>query len=166
MAKVYLLLGSSLGDRTAYLKKAMELIEMHMGSVEKYSSVYETPPWGFNDEHQFLNQALLVDSAAEPLRILELIHAIEQALGRHRTNQGYAPRTLDIDILFYDNILLNIPELTIPHPLLHERRFALAPLCEIAPDLWHPALKQTVQQLFNSCPDNSVLKVLETKENL
>lgn len=150
--QAYLLLGSNEGDRHLWLSKAREQITDMCGSITQQSSIYETGAWGITDQPDFLNQVILVETALHPLTLLHAIQQIEKALGRQR-DVKWGPRTLDIDILFYDDIVLNAPALIIPHPYLQDRRFTLAPLAEIAPELMHPVLHQTVIQLLQACPD-------------
>ncbi|MFP3859824.1 MAG: 2-amino-4-hydroxy-6-hydroxymethyldihydropteridine diphosphokinase [Bacteroidales bacterium] len=152
--KVYLLLGSNQGNREKYLQDAESMIEERIGSIIKRSSVYETEPWGFNDKRYFLNQVLVVNTDQAPLQILDNINKIESELGRKRTHSGhYSNRLIDIDILFYGNQLLSSEELSIPHPLIQERRFVLLPMEEIAPDFEHPQLRKTISLLLKECAD-------------
>lgn len=132
---VYLSLGSNLGDRAAYLHAALARIAALPGTrIRAVSSVIETPPWGKTDQPAFLNQAVAIATSLAPLPLLHALQAIEQALGRRR-DAHWGPRTLDIDILVYDDVTCDTPELRLPHPFLTQRRFVLEPLAEIAPDL-------------------------------
>jgi len=146
---VYLALGSNLGDRLANLKQAIAALSPQM-EVKAKSRVYETPPWGHTDQPMFLNQALKVKTYVEAEPLLKHLKRLEIALGRKATFQ-YGPRLIDIDILFYDDLVLDTPSLVIPHPQLHERGFVLMPLNDIAPDLVHPTLKQTVREMLSLC---------------
>jgi 2-amino-4-hydroxy-6-hydroxymethyldihydropteridine diphosphokinase len=155
MNKAYLGLGTNLGDRKRNLREAIEQIEEHIGSVLKSSSVYETKPWGFDAENDFLNMAAEVETGLSPTELLKKIFEIESKLGRERTQDRYSSRIIDIDILFYDDLIVDQKGLKIPHRLIHERRFVLAPLCEIAPDLIHPMLKKTIIVLLEECRDRT-----------
>ena len=159
MEDIFLLLGGNLGDRKKYLQEAVGLISEQIGKVELCSSYYETEAWGKSDQPHFLNQVVRLKSSASSMKLLESIWSIEISLGRTR-EEKWGARTIDIDILFYGSQVINLPDLIIPHKLLHERRFALMPLCEIAPDLVHPVLKKTVKQLLLELTDDlSVMKL-------
>ncbi|MDR3297614.1 MAG: 2-amino-4-hydroxy-6-hydroxymethyldihydropteridine diphosphokinase [Prevotellaceae bacterium] len=148
----HLLLGSNLGDRQRLLAQACELMEQAGVRVEKRSSVHETKPWGFEAEQDFLNMAVQVQSSLPPHELLRATQRIEQQLGRvrHAAQQGYTSRTIDIDILLCGSQIIATPTLSIPHPRLHLRRFALAPLAEIAPELRHPVLGKTVREMLEN----------------
>jgi 2-amino-4-hydroxy-6-hydroxymethyldihydropteridine diphosphokinase len=151
---VYLLTGSNLGDRLSYLNGAKQSLNRFVGKLLVESSVYESEPWGFVADNAFLNQVLIYETVLTPEKILCIIHDIEAETGRIHTNDGYSSRNLDIDILFYDNIKLNSINLTIPHPMLHKRRFTLLPLAEIAPNLIHPVFNMNIMQLLEKCEDH------------
>ncbi|WP_149241020.1 2-amino-4-hydroxy-6-hydroxymethyldihydropteridine diphosphokinase [Dyadobacter sp. 32] len=151
---LYLLLGANLGDRMQSFRSAKDLIEARVGCVILSSSVYETAPWGVLDQPSFLNQVLAVETVLAPLDILSCILSIEKELGRVRLER-WAARMIDIDMLYYDDLVLDVSHLTIPHPRLQDRRFTLAPLAEISPEFCHPLLKRTNQQLLSDCPDDS-----------
>jgi len=157
MFKVYLILGGNLGDKRDNLQKAIELIAIHIGNVVKSSSIYETEPWGETDQPGFLNLALIAETNLSPLKVLEEIHKIEALLGRKR-EEHWGARTMDIDILFYDNEIINLSNLIIPHPYIAKRRFVLAPLLEIIPNFVHPVLKQKIKSLYSACEDNIGVK--------
>ena len=146
---VYLALGSNLGDRATNLKEAIASLTPQMVLKAK-SHVYETPPWGYEDQPKFLNQVLMVQTYLEPEQLLKHIKRLEVALGR-KASFTNGPRLIDIDILFYDDLVLNTPILTIPHPRLQERGFVLLPLMDIAPDLVHPETKKSVGEMVASC---------------
>lgn len=163
MSIVYLLLGSNLGNRQKYLKDAVLLISAQAGSIIKTSSVYESPPWGFEHPQNFLNQAIEIETVLSPSMLLQETQRIEKMLGREEnTSDTYEARSIDIDILFYDFIMLDKKDLCIPHPQLHLRRFALQPLVEMNPEFIHPLLQKSVQQLLNECPDESNVDIAKT----
>jgi len=142
---IYLALGSNLGNRLANLKQALTALSPQM-EVKAKSHVYETPPWGYEDQPRFLNQVIKVKSYLEPEPLLKHIRRLEVTLGRKVSFQN-GPRLIDIDILFYDDLILNTASLVIPHPRLHERGFVLLPLMDIDPDLVHPANKKSVREM-------------------
>ena len=143
-----LLTGSDLGNRLCNLQLAYDLINKNVGVIEKSSDVFESEPWGFESETKFLNQALLVKSLLKPLDVLERILGIEKSIGRVRTNQHWISRIIDIDILCAEQNIFHTSELTIPHKLLHERPFALEPLCQIV-DWKHPLLKRSYKEILS-----------------
>lgn len=143
---VYLALGSNLGHRLAHLKDALSNLSPQM-DVKKKSAVYETPPWGYTDQPAFLNQVVMVKTYMEPENLLRHLKRLETALGREPSFEN-GPRLIDIDILFYDDLIINSPPLVIPHPRLHQRGFVLVPLNEIAPNLVHPVLGKTISELM------------------
>lgn len=147
MNNIFLLLGSNLDDREKYIRQALDLINQQIGCVELRSSLYETAAWGKADQPNFLNQAICLRSGMTPMKLLEAIWSIEDKLNRTR-NERWGARTIDIDILFYGSEIINLPDLIIPHKLLHERRFVLMPLNEIAADLNHPVFHKTIKQLL------------------
>ncbi len=151
MAKVYFGVGGNLGNREGYLERTKSLISDRIGYILRTSSIYESEPWGFDHEHNFLNQVLIVDTQLSPAAILLEISFIEGVLGRERSVNGYIPRTTDIDILFYDQQVMFSPSLVIPHRFLHKRLFVLSPLAEIAPDFIHPLFSVTIRELLATC---------------
>ncbi|GAA4412592.1 2-amino-4-hydroxy-6-hydroxymethyldihydropteridine diphosphokinase [Nibrella viscosa] len=158
---VYLLLGANLGDRRATFGKARELIQLLIGPITRFSSVYETAPWGVTDQPPFLNQVLITQTDMSPQRILDHIQFIETNLGRVRHDK-WGARVIDIDILYYSQYIFQSDRLSIPHPYLHQRRFTLVPLCEIAPDFVHPTLAKTNLMLLAECADEGdVVKLAE-----
>ena len=137
MATLYLSLGTNLGDRQKNLTCALELIGREVGTVVSASDPIETEPWGFESPNSFLNIAIKVDTTLQPTEVLHATQEIERKLGRTRktTDGEYHDRLIDIDILLYDDLVMNTPELTIPHPLMYEREFVMKPLLQIAPEL-------------------------------
>lgn len=146
---VYLALGSNLDNRLENLKEAAAALPPQM-DVKAKSQVYETPPWGYEDQPRFLNQVLKAQTYLQPEPLLKHIKRLEVALGRKASFRN-GPRLIDIDILFYDDVVLNTPLLTLPHPHLHERGFVLLPLMDIAPDLVHPVKGKSVREMVASC---------------
>jgi 2-amino-4-hydroxy-6-hydroxymethyldihydropteridine diphosphokinase len=139
------------------IKKAKDMIEQKIGTIEKESSVYETAPWGFESKQNFLNQVVVIRTSQLPKEVLKLCLEIEDELGRQRKSNHYESRTMDIDILFYDDDIIKENNLLIPHPKLHERRFTLEPLVEIAPDYIHPEIKKSLHAILLECKDNGVV---------
>jgi len=137
MPVLYLSLGTNLGDRRSNLETALELIGREIGTVMLASDIIETEPWGFDSSNRFLNMAVKVETSMQPLEVLQTTQEIERKLGRsHKTVNGeYHDRLIDIDILLYDDLVMNTPELTIPHPRMYEREFVMKPLLQIAPKL-------------------------------
>ena len=146
---VYLALGSNLDDRLANLKQAITALSPQM-EVKAKSRVYETPPWGYTEQPTFLNQVIKASTYLEFEPLLKHIKRLEIALGRKPSFKN-GPRLIDIDILFYDDLVLNTASLVIPHPHMHERGFVLLPLMDIAPDLVHPVHKKSVREMLASC---------------
>jgi len=150
--RVFLLLGTNLGDRAANLGQAIEAIDQEVGKIIKASSVFETSAWGKTDQPAFLNQALEISSQFDVEDVLTRLLSIEERLGRKR-HEHWGERIIDIDILFFGDEVYTSPRLRIPHPQLGNRRFTLIPLNEIASDFVHPLLKKTVRELLEICPD-------------
>ena len=158
MHKVFLGLGTNMGDRDANLREAISRVGEHIGPIRKTSSLFETEPWGFDTSNKFLNMVAEVETWLTPSGVLGAILMIEAQLGRIRGEKQYSSRVIDIDILFYDDLILDEITLKIPHPLMHKRNFVLVPLNEIAPDLIHPVLKKSVGSLLNCCEDLSEVR--------
>lgn len=157
--KVFLLTGSNVGDSSALLNEAKLAIKKQVGEIEAASHLYKTAPWGNTNQQDFLNQVLAVNTNLSAYDVLKTILNIELSMGRIR-EEKWAPRTIDIDILFFNTEIIQQENLIVPHPLLHQRRFTLVPLAEIAPDYVHPTLHQTNTQLLQQCPDDSIVEKL------
>ncbi len=153
MAKVFFLIGGNLGNREEILQNTIAQIGREVGRIIKLSSVYETAPWGFSHEQNFLNQVVVVKTDLLPIAVLDRTQRIELDLGRKRKKNRYSERTIDIDILFYDLDIIDSERLEVPHPRMAERKFALIPLKEIAGNLKHPVFNKSVTELLEVCPD-------------
>ncbi len=159
MYAVYIGFGSNIGDRLAHIQNAIHALSETEGiTIQKISSVYKTDPVGYETQAQFLNGVVAIQTHLPPLSLLHTLKNIETAIGRqHRIRWG--PREIDLDILIYGDLCLQTEKLVIPHPEMHLRRFVLAPLAEIAPDVVHPVFQETVQTLLEHLEDDkSVLK--------
>lgn len=152
MNKMYLLLGSNMGDSRRQLDTAITYIKKQIGKVTRASSLYVTAAWGNTHQPDFLNQVIIVESSLDAATAIDLILLIEEKMGRVRTVKN-APRIIDIDILFFNHDIIRLPNLTVPHPELQNRRFVLIPLNELSPQMKHPVLNKTVHQLLLSCGD-------------
>ena len=150
MAEVYLGLGTNLGDKENNLNLAMDEIRKRVGEITSLSAFYATEPWGFDSQNSFLNAVCKAHTTLSPFEVLSTTQAIEKDLGRIRKSVGgqYSDRPIDIDILLYDGLVLNTPELVIPHPLMHKRLFVMEPLTEIAPELVHPMLHRSMKEIL------------------
>ena len=157
MSNVYLGLGSNMGDREANLTKAIALLSKKMRLL-KQSSLYETAAWGYTEQADFLNQALQLETDLKPLPLLNFLKKTEVEIGRVE-NFRYGPRLIDIDILFYDDLIRNTKKLQIPHPRIAERAFVLVPLNEIAPDFMHPVLGKTIAEMLAEVPDKEGVRL-------
>lgn len=151
MAKLYLALGSNQGDRKALLDAARAACDASLGRVTGCSDYIETAPWGFSSPHPFLNAVLELETELSPIAVLELTQEIERQLGRQTKSSaaGYQDRPIDLDLLLYDDLVLETPRLTLPHPLMHLRDFVLEPLQQLAPTLRHPVLGLSIAELYS-----------------
>ncbi len=152
MSLVFLILGGNRGNRTELFSAAIELVTNRIGPIKAISSQYGSESWGFESE-PFMNQVINVETVLSPMEVLTKLQQIEVLLGRVRNVPGYEPRTIDVDLLFFDNCIINSTDLTLPHPRIAERKFVLVPLAEIAPDLLHPVTGKSVCEMLASCPD-------------
>lgn len=152
MNVAYLLTGGNTGDRLDYLKIAADAISGQCGLIVNKSSIYQTEAWGKKEQNSFLNQALEVSTSFSPHKLLDCLLQIEQTMGRVR-GEKYGPRIIDIDILLFNDDVVDARDLKIPHPELHNRRFALQCLTDIAPDKIHPVYKKTMKQILKECTD-------------
>ena len=152
MNNPYLLIGGNMGDRLNNLAAAKDFLAQKCGAIIKQSSVYQTAAWGLEDQPAFLNQVLLLKTMLQPHQLLTEILQIEEQLGRKREIK-YGPRLIDIDILLFDDKLIDTTGLTIPHPQMQNRRFVLEPLAEIAGAIIHPLFQKSILQLLAECPD-------------
>lgn len=154
MQNAYLLIGSNLGNKAEQLSTAVHYIQQECGQIVKQSAFYETAPWGFTDQPSFINQAIWIKTSLNPEELMQTLLNIEAKMGRIRTLK-LGPRIIDLDILQIDQTIMETPILHIPHPAMTERRFVLAPLAEIAPELLHPVIRKTATELLQACTDDS-----------
>ncbi len=159
MHKAYILLGSNMGRRKNFLNKAKQQITLHCGSIAKESSVYQTAAWGNTKQQDFLNQIIIIKTKLLPDELMTNLLNIEKKLGRTRTVK-FGPRTIDLDILFCDELIHRSKTLILPHPAIQDRRFVLVPLAELSPRKIHPVYNKTVTQLLEQCPDQLEVKQL------
>jgi 2-amino-4-hydroxy-6-hydroxymethyldihydropteridine diphosphokinase len=161
MKKVFLLLGSNLGDRRNALQAACDRLEARVGKIEAISSIYKTGAWGNTAQPDFYNLAIRIATSLAPEVLLENCLAIEADLGRKRVEK-WGERVIDIDILFYEDLIIRQEALQVPHPQIAFRRFTLEPVAEIAKDFVHPELRKTIGELLEACPDNLPVTRLDT----
>ncbi|HYK91499.1 MAG TPA: 2-amino-4-hydroxy-6-hydroxymethyldihydropteridine diphosphokinase [Acidobacteriota bacterium] len=157
-ATAFLSAGSNMGNRRENLERALTSLRRAGVKARRVSPFYETEPVGFEEQPWFLNLAVEVETSLDPFELLDACLAIESAQGRIRTFRN-APRTLDLDILLYGDLVISSPKLVIPHPRLEERRFVLAPLAQVAPDVMHPVLRKPIRSLLENCRDSSTVRV-------
>ena len=161
MKHTVLILGSNIDNRLELLAAASSLIMAQIGSVVVASSIYESDAWGYDSNNSFLNQALLIKTNISPEKVLEKCLSIERHMGRRRNKNGtYADRNIDIDILLYGELIISNENLEIPHPRMHQRRFCMEPLAEIAPNWVVPTFQKTTSQVLAICPDLSKIAIL------
>ena len=157
--KVYILTGSNQGQRKRFLQKAIDQIGQQCGNIIKVSSIYETAAWGNTKQAAFLNQVIIIQTKLLPDELMQQLLQIEAALGRIRTGK-YGPRTIDLDILFYDELISHSAIVTVPHPAIQERKFVLIPLAELSPRKIHPVYKKSIAFLLRACADTLEVKKL------
>ena len=163
MNVTYLCLGGNIGNRGKALSIAFVKITEQIGEIRAKSNIYETEAWGVKNQQAYLNQCLEVNTKLSASELIHTLLFIEKELGRERTvNENYEPRTIDIDILFFNQEIIDTDLLTVPHPRLHLRKFVLIPLNEICSDFLHPLLNKTIFSLMNDCPDTSNVKPFKT----
>ena len=165
MERCYILFGSNMGDKDAIFAHVCLLINNRCGRVVQVSAAYESEPWGFEADEWFLNRVIVVETELEPEDLLWKLLEIERELGRirHPEIEGYASRPVDLDLLYFGHRIIDTATLTVPHPRLHLRRFALLPMCEVDPDFKHPLLGMTQEELLQQCPDESIVREIACK---
>jgi len=154
-AYAFFSLGSNLGDREGNLKEAQRLMEEQMGRIERMSKVYESPPWGFTSDHLFCNMCLLIRTVLTPPDLMKKALQVEKEMGRVSEKGGYADRIIDVDLLLFDDMVLDLPGLVLPHPRMEMRKFVMIPLSDIAPDHIHPVSGLTMAEILARCQDPS-----------
>lgn len=161
MRKAFLLTGGNIGNRPENLATALKLVEKHCGNLLEKSSLYKTAAWGMKEQPDFYNQVLVIATELSPRKLMDELLMIELQMGRER-KEKMGPRLIDIDILLIDDLVINKPFLHIPHPRLAQRRFALTPLAEVAPEMIHPVFNKSIFTILEECEDNSnVYKISE-----
>ncbi len=156
MPVTYLILGSNMGDRNKNMETALKLLQQDAGIITRQSSLYETEPWGFESNTSFLNQVIQMKTQLGPEMLIKKVLEIEKQTGRTRNaKNSYESREIDIDILFYENIIIQTDSLVIPHPRMQQRMFVMVPLAELIPDFIHPVLHTSIRELKDACTDTS-----------
>lgn len=160
MHTYYLHLGSNQGEKKDFIQKALELISTNIGEITLRSNIYETEPWGMKEQENFLNMAIEVKSTKSPEDVIQSIKSIESALGSAKAVK-WGPRSIDIDVLYCDDQIINSSDITIPHPHIKDRNFVLIPLLEIAGDFTDPVHKMTIDELYDICKDTGEVFIFE-----
>ena len=161
MHKVFLGIGGNIGNKDQNFRTVYSLVTEKLGTIVQFSSIYESPPWGFHAEEYFWNQVLIIETRYSPEKLLEKIHIIENEFRRKRKKYTYVSREMDIDIIYYDDIFMETEKLIIPHPKISQRLFVLVPLSEIAPDFKHPLFRLTNLLMLENCKDKSLIKKID-----
>lgn len=165
MHAIYISLGGDLGDPIQQQEKAIKLIEGRIGHVERRSSFFETEAWGVERNTPFINSAILVKTELDPYEVMETLLRIEREMGRIRNGERYGRRLIDLDLLYYNDLILNTAELQLPHPRSHLRRFVLEPMAEVAADHTDPFLGKSISELLDECSDKGIVKKIECVTN-
>ncbi|NVK82834.1 MAG: 2-amino-4-hydroxy-6-hydroxymethyldihydropteridine diphosphokinase [Cytophagia bacterium] len=163
MTGIYLLLGTNIGNRNKNLERAREMLVSNSITIRRESNIYETAAWGKEDQEPFLNQVIEVETGKSPQRMLFIANMIEKEMGRERFEK-WGSRLIDIDILYFNDIVFQEESLKIPHPEIQNRRFTLTPMVEIAPDFIHPSLQKSQSQLLEDCADSLEVTLYEHLE--
>ena len=160
MNVIYIQIGSNIGDRISYINNSMQQIEDKLGKISNSSKIYESSPWGHINQGNFLNSVIKVESDLNAFKSLKILQEIEENLGRKRI-QKWGERCIDLDILFFNNQIIDSKNLTVPHPYIQDRNFVLIPLNEIASSFYHPTLKKDIFALLNDCTDKEEVSIYE-----
>jgi 2-amino-4-hydroxy-6-hydroxymethyldihydropteridine diphosphokinase len=159
-------LGSNLGDRIKNIQTALKFIETKVGEIQKVSSLYETQPWGYFSQNWFLNAVCIVDTLLSPDKVLFELKDIEMLMGREKpTSKVYSDRIIDLDLISYENLIIDDVNLKVPHPYMCKRKFVLIPLKEIIPDWKHPVIKKNIDELIEACSDTSLIYIYNLERN-
>jgi 2-amino-4-hydroxy-6-hydroxymethyldihydropteridine diphosphokinase len=164
MNKAVILLGSNIGDSHDYLIQALQFIADYAGNIVAQSGIYQTEPWGNTNQASFLNQLIILETELSPENLMEELLRIENQMGRLRVTK-WEPRIIDLDIIYFNDWIINSDLLTIPHPLMQERKFVLAPLAQVLPDFIHPLLGKNSMNLLSNCSDDSEIRLLKADGN-